>query len=76
MAAQQRVEQLALAGDVTYTLPDSAVLKQGSPHKERSAANDQVVESLTTVLDEFGVRNQLGRPGWTFVVFVAGGLMY
>ena len=51
----QRVEQLALAGDVTYTLPDSQVLKQGSPHKERSAANDAVVESLTTVLDEFGI---------------------
>lgn len=55
----QRVEQLALAGDVTYTLPDSAVLKQGSPHKERSAANDQVVDSLTTVLDEFGIDAQV-----------------
>ena len=51
----KRVEQLALAGDVTYTLPDSAVLKPGAPHKERSEANDRVVESLSGVLDEFGI---------------------
>ncbi len=55
----QRVEQLALAGDVTYTLPDSTVLKQGAPHKERSAANDAVVEALTGVLDEFGIDAQV-----------------
>ncbi len=55
----QRVEQLALAGDVTYTLPDSSVLKEGTPPKERSAANDRVVESLTTVLDEFGIDAQV-----------------
>ncbi|WP_433954814.1 DNA translocase FtsK [Janibacter indicus] len=55
----QRVEQLALAGDVTYTLPDSQYLKPGAPHKERSAANDKVVESLTGVLDEFGIDAQV-----------------
>ena len=55
----QRVEQLSLAGDVTYTLPDNAALKQGAPHKERSEANDRVVESLTTVLDEFGIDAQV-----------------
>lgn len=55
----QRVEQLALAGDVTYTLPDSQHLKPGAPHKERSAANDKVVESLTGVLDEFGIDAQV-----------------
>ena len=54
-----RVEQLALAGDVTYTLPDSTVLKPGSPHKARSAANDAVVESLTGVLDDFGIDAQV-----------------
>ncbi len=54
-----RVEQLALAGDVTYTLPDSAILKPGSPHKPRSAANDKVVEALTGVLDEFGIDAQV-----------------
>ena len=31
----QRVEQLLLAGDVTYTLPPSEVLAPGSPHKTR-----------------------------------------
>ncbi len=55
----QRVEQLALAGDVTYTLPDSQLLKPGSPHKARSSANDRVVDALTKVLDDFGVDAQI-----------------
>ena len=55
----QRVEQLQLAGDVTYTLPDSSVLKPGSPHKERSEANDKVVEALTGVLEDFNVDAQV-----------------
>ena len=55
----QRVEQLALAGDITYTLPDNAVLEPGSPHKTRSAANDRVVESLTQVLDQFDIDAQV-----------------
>ncbi|GAA4403996.1 DNA translocase FtsK [Fodinibacter luteus] len=55
----QRVEQLLLAGDVTYTLPDAAILEPGSPHKARSAANDRVVEALTTVLDQFEIDAQV-----------------
>ncbi|HMM93759.1 DNA translocase FtsK 4TM domain-containing protein [Phycicoccus sp.] len=55
----QRVEQLSLAGDVTYTLPDSGILEPGSPHKARSAANDRVVEALTTVLDQFEIDAQV-----------------
>ena len=55
----QRVEQLSLAGDVTYTLPDAAVLEPGSPHRARSAANDRVVDSLTTVLDQFEIDAQV-----------------
>lgn len=55
----QRVEQLSLAGDVTYTLPDSAILEPGSPHKARSAANDRVVEALTQVLDQFEIDAQV-----------------
>ena len=55
----QRVEQLALAGDITYTLPDNALLEPGSPHKARSAANDRVVESLTQVLDQFDIDAQV-----------------
>ncbi|GAA1782924.1 DNA translocase FtsK [Nostocoides veronense] len=54
-----RPEQLALAGDVTYTLPDATALKEGTPPKARSAANDQVVARLTTVLDEFGIDAQV-----------------
>src|SRR3954468_5984687 len=49
----QRVEQLQLAGDVTYTLPPSDVLAPGTPAKARSAANDRVVEQLTRVLEDF-----------------------
>ena len=55
----QRVEQLALAGDVTYTLPPNALLEPGSPHKTRSAVNDAVVDSLTEVLDQFDVDAQV-----------------
>ncbi len=55
----QRVEQLALAGDVTYALPDPALLEPGSPHKARSAANDAVVEALTMVLDQFEIDAQV-----------------
>ncbi len=51
----QRVEQLALAGDVTYMLPPNDVLEPGTPHKTRSAANDRVVESLTEVFEQFDI---------------------
>src|SRR5690606_25105346 len=50
-----RTEQLALAGDVIYTLPDSTVLREGSPHKARSQASDDVVKRLTEVLDQFQI---------------------
>ncbi|MCH1867487.1 DNA translocase FtsK [Nocardioides sp. CFH 31398] len=51
----QRVEQLSLSGDVTYSLPTSEVLKPGSPHKARSKASDEVVDRLTQVLREFTI---------------------
>ncbi len=54
-----RVEQLLLGGDVTYTLPDPALLRTGSPHKQRSKANDAVVASLTEVLVQFGIDAQV-----------------
>jgi S-DNA-T family DNA segregation ATPase FtsK/SpoIIIE len=50
-----RVEQLSLGGDVTYRLPDHAMLTPGAPHKTRSEANDRVVESLTNVFDQFDI---------------------
>ncbi|MBZ5733767.1 DNA translocase FtsK [Nocardioides sp. TRM66260-LWL] len=50
-----RVEQLALSGDIVYSLPAAEVLKPGSVHKARSEASDAVVGRLTQVLDEFGI---------------------
>ncbi|WP_040162240.1 FtsK/SpoIIIE family DNA translocase [Mobilicoccus massiliensis] len=55
----QRVEQLVITGDVSYTLPDASVLEPGTPPKARSSVNDQVVESLTGVLDQFGIDAQV-----------------
>jgi S-DNA-T family DNA segregation ATPase FtsK/SpoIIIE len=54
-----RVEQLALSGDIAYTLPGNEVLKPGSPHKARSKASDDVVGRLTQVLEEFGIDAQV-----------------
>lgn len=50
-----RAEQLQLSGDITYALPSLDLLERGGPGRTRSAANDQVVESLTTVFSEFKV---------------------
>jgi S-DNA-T family DNA segregation ATPase FtsK/SpoIIIE len=55
----QRVEQLSLSGDITYTLPDGNVLKPGSVHKTRSKVSDQVVERLTEVFEQFGIDAQV-----------------
>ena len=54
-----RVEQLALSGDVAYSLPANEVLKPGSVHKARSKASDAVVDRLTA--GARGVRHR--RPG-------------
>ncbi|MDQ3629294.1 MAG: DNA translocase FtsK [Actinomycetota bacterium] len=54
-----RAEQLALSGDVVYSLPANDLLHQGSPHRARSKASDTVVESLTTVLEEFAIDAQV-----------------
>ncbi|HTE71634.1 MAG TPA: DNA translocase FtsK [Actinomycetes bacterium] len=54
-----RVEQLLLSGDVTYSLPDGSLLREGSAHKARTKANDAVVESLTGVLEQFGIDAQV-----------------
>ncbi|TDC27872.1 DNA translocase FtsK [Streptomyces sp. 8K308] len=50
-----RAEQLQLSGDITYALPSLELLRRGGPGRSRSAANDAVVESLTTVFTEFKV---------------------
>jgi S-DNA-T family DNA segregation ATPase FtsK/SpoIIIE len=54
-----RVEQLALSGDVTYSLPGNEVLKQGSVHKPRTKASDAVVSRLTEVLEQFDIDAQV-----------------
>ena len=54
-----RVEQLALSGDVAYSLPGNDLLKQGSVHKPRSAASDDVVGRLTEVLEQFDIDAQV-----------------
>ncbi|MGW8377342.1 DNA translocase FtsK [Streptomyces sp. ODS28] len=58
-----RAEQLQLAGDVTYALPSLDLLERGGPGRTRSAANDEVVESLTQVFTEFKVN--AGVTGFT-----------
>ncbi|GAC1385811.1 MAG: DNA translocase FtsK [Marmoricola sp.] len=55
----ERVEQLALSGDIAYTLPDPQVLKTGSVHKPRTKASDAVVDRLMQVLEEFAIDAQV-----------------
>jgi S-DNA-T family DNA segregation ATPase FtsK/SpoIIIE len=52
-----RGEQLTLSGAAagSYTLPPSALLRPGSPHKERTKANDKVVADLQDVFEQFNV---------------------
>ncbi|WP_409047228.1 DNA translocase FtsK 4TM domain-containing protein [Microbacterium sp. HA-8] len=46
----------AASGPVApYRLPAVTALAQGTPHKERSAANDEVVRAITEVLQQFSV---------------------
>ncbi|MCL2424134.1 MAG: DNA translocase FtsK 4TM domain-containing protein, partial [Micrococcales bacterium] len=52
-------EQLTLDGDVLYILPPDDALSKGVPHKVRSTANDRVVESLTSVLEQFEIDAQV-----------------
>ncbi len=56
---EPRMEQLALSGDVVYSLPANEVLKPGSVHKARSAASDEVVARLTQVLEQFNIDAQV-----------------
>ncbi|MDM8085773.1 DNA translocase FtsK 4TM domain-containing protein [Cellulomonas cellasea] len=58
-AGVPRGEQPMLEGDVLYLLPAEDVLAKGPPHKVRSAANDRVVEALTTVLNQFEIDAQV-----------------
>ncbi|MER8186166.1 DNA translocase FtsK [Kitasatospora sp. NPDC094015] len=53
--APARMEQLRLAGDITYALPPPDLLEHGAPAKARSKLNDEVVAQLTGVFTEFRV---------------------
>jgi DNA segregation ATPase FtsK/SpoIIIE, S-DNA-T family len=54
-------EQLMLTGAALggYTLPPMALLRPGSPPKQRTRANDIVVEALSEVLEQFQVDAQV-----------------
>ncbi|MDO4929424.1 MAG: DNA translocase FtsK [Corynebacterium sp.] len=45
--------------DSTYQLPDMSVLKHGAPPKRHSEANEQIVDAINAVLEEFGVNAQV-----------------
>src|SRR5690606_26752889 len=51
--------QPTLEGDYLYSLPAEESLAKGAPHKVRSAANDRVVDALTTVLESFEIDAQV-----------------
>lgn len=55
----ERVTQLSLDGDVTYTLPSTDLLSAGPPAKERSEANDRVVAALRDVFAEFKINAEV-----------------
>ncbi|WP_170931869.1 FtsK/SpoIIIE family DNA translocase [Brachybacterium massiliense] len=52
-------EQLELAGDIVYTLPESSFLLEGPPHKTRSEVNDHVVAALGEVFEQFNVNAEV-----------------
>jgi DNA segregation ATPase FtsK/SpoIIIE, S-DNA-T family len=60
-ATARKPEQLTLSAvtDGSYTLPPVALLKPGSVAKPRTRANDNVVEALTSVLEQFEVDAQV-----------------
>jgi S-DNA-T family DNA segregation ATPase FtsK/SpoIIIE len=54
--APVRAEQPTLAGLTgDYTLPPANLLRPGGPSKARSKANDQVIEALQSVFEQFDV---------------------
>ena len=55
-ATQAQVTQsIERATDGTYSLPPLDLLIAGDPPKRRSSANDQMVDAITSVLDQFKV---------------------
>lgn len=54
-AEQPRGELVVESSTGSYTLPTESMLEAGPPAKESSEANEQVVEALTNVLEQFNV---------------------
>ncbi|MFG1696490.1 DNA translocase FtsK 4TM domain-containing protein [Nonomuraea sp. NPDC049309] len=58
--APRKVEQLVLSPQAgPYVLPDLSYLKPGTPPKPQTKANTQVVNALTSVLEQFGIDAQV-----------------
>jgi len=56
VAAPKPFTAAEISQDVShYRLPSFTLLSEGMPHKTRSAANDRVVEALTSVFEQFDV---------------------
>jgi S-DNA-T family DNA segregation ATPase FtsK/SpoIIIE len=55
--APKAAEQLPLssAGNAGYVLPAPTLLREGTPPKAKTAANDTVIASLTSVLEQFDI---------------------
>ena len=56
---QLRLAMRETAGDTTYTLPPSDLLPTGPAPRTRSSANDQIIEAITGVLEQFNVDAQV-----------------
>ena len=55
----KKVQQLLIRGDRQYLLPTSDLLKTGTPPKSKSKVNENVVEALTAVFEQFEVDAQV-----------------
>ncbi|WP_243063778.1 DNA translocase FtsK [Humibacter sp. RRB41] len=55
VAAAEAAKPLDGVPEAPYVLPAASTLAPGTPAKTRSAANDEVVASITSVLDQFQV---------------------
>jgi DNA segregation ATPase FtsK/SpoIIIE, S-DNA-T family len=53
--AVPRIEQLVVSGQGAYQVPSLDLLDRGAPLRARSKANDQVVEQLRMVFEQFNV---------------------